>query len=219
MVWSSWAQKERWTLLLTEPYIWVPNRTSAPASSGKVWWWAECDGCLKSSRSLTPWKMRSACFLNPDTIWMASQGWWKILMDSRNIWNESLRAFIQHSSQDSSVVELFGTAPQASLAAYQWWQGSGKSVTGSVTKSLERSHILARTSRACLLQFEHTGDHCYTVTTWHAWPVDWQIAYFPIVVALTVFCMWDWNPNLTKTCLFLWSVTDVTLQGSDPEIV
>ena len=31
----------------------------------------------------------------------------------------------------------------------------------------------------------------------------------------TVFCMWDWNPNLTKSCLFLWSVTDVMLQGSD----
>ena len=36
---------------------------------------------------------------------------------------------------------------------------------------------------------------------------------------LTVFCMWDWNPNLTKSCLFLWSVTDVRLQGSDLEIV
>ena len=28
----------------------------------------------------------------------------------------------------------------------------------------------------------------------------------------------DWNPNLTKSCLFLWSVTDVALQGSDLEI-
>ena len=36
---------------------------------------------------------------------------------------------------------------------------------------------------------------------------------------VTVFCMWDWNPNLTKSCLFLWSVTDVTPQGSDLEIV
>ena len=30
----------------------------------------------------------------------------------------------------------------------------------------------------------------------------------------TVLCMGDWNPNLTKSCLFLWSVTDVTPQGS-----
>ena len=35
----------------------------------------------------------------------------------------------------------------------------------------------------------------------------------------TVFCMWDWNPNLTKSCLFLWSVTNVRLQGPDLEIV
>ena len=34
----------------------------------------------------------------------------------------------------------------------------------------------------------------------------------------TAFCMWDWNPNLTKSCL-LWSMTDVMLQGSDLEIV
>ena len=35
----------------------------------------------------------------------------------------------------------------------------------------------------------------------------------PSLESGTVFCMWDWNPNLTKSCLFLWSMTDVTLQG------
>ena len=44
----------------------------------------------------------------------------------------------------------------------------------------------------------------------------------PKINPFVFWCQIDYSvlhPNLTKSCLFLWSVTDVRLQGSDLEIV